>query len=107
MPTSNAEELGLFLKCTVIGRGVFGPCACCQGMAPTAPTEQHQRCVKNLQYFYRGFVPDFFHVGKPLMSTSSSPRSILLHRIYRGRGGQAIPEIQIKFIRYLNEQYAM
>ena len=28
MPTSNAEELGLFLKCTVIGRGVFGPCAC-------------------------------------------------------------------------------
>ena len=25
MPTSNAEELGLFLKCTVIGRGVFGP----------------------------------------------------------------------------------
>ena len=29
MPTSNAEELGLFLKCTVIGRGVFGPCACC------------------------------------------------------------------------------
>ena len=30
MPTSNVEELGLFLKCTVIGRGVFGPCACCQ-----------------------------------------------------------------------------
>ena len=29
MPTSNAEELGLFLKCTVIGRGVFGPCTCC------------------------------------------------------------------------------
>ena len=29
MPTSNAEELRLFLKCTVIGRGVFGPCACC------------------------------------------------------------------------------
>ena len=29
MPTCNAEELGLFLKCTVIGRGVFGPCACC------------------------------------------------------------------------------
>ena len=29
MPTSNTEELGLFLKCTVIGRGVFGPCACC------------------------------------------------------------------------------
>ena len=28
MPTSNAEELRLFLKCTVIGRGVFGPCAC-------------------------------------------------------------------------------
>ena len=28
MPTSNAEELGLFLKCTVIGRGVFGPWAC-------------------------------------------------------------------------------
>ena len=25
MPTSNAEELGLFVKCTVIGRGVFGP----------------------------------------------------------------------------------
>ena len=23
MPTSNAEELRLFLKCTVIGRGVF------------------------------------------------------------------------------------
>ena len=32
MPTSNAEELGLFLKCTVIGRGVFGPCACCSGV---------------------------------------------------------------------------
>ena len=31
MPTSNAEELGLFLKCTVIGRGVFGPCACSFG----------------------------------------------------------------------------
>ena len=29
MPTSNAEELRLFLKCTVIGRGVFGPCTCC------------------------------------------------------------------------------
>ena len=29
MPTSNTEELGHFLKCTVIGRGVFGPCACC------------------------------------------------------------------------------
>ena len=29
MPTSNAEELGLFLKCTVIGHGVFGPCTCC------------------------------------------------------------------------------
>ena len=29
MPTSNTEELGRFLKCTVIGRGVFGPCACC------------------------------------------------------------------------------
>ena len=28
MPTSNAEELRLFFKCTVIGRGVFGPCAC-------------------------------------------------------------------------------
>ena len=28
MPTSNTEELGRFLKCTVIGRGVFGPCAC-------------------------------------------------------------------------------
>ena len=24
MPTSNTEELGRFLKCTVIGRGVFG-----------------------------------------------------------------------------------
>ena len=23
MPTSNTEELGLFLKCTVIGRGEF------------------------------------------------------------------------------------
>ena len=23
MPTSNTEELGRFLKCTVIGRGVF------------------------------------------------------------------------------------
>ena len=32
MPTSNAEELRLFLKCTVIGRGVFGPCACCKLM---------------------------------------------------------------------------
>ena len=32
MPTSNAEELRLFLKCTVIGRGVFGPCACCQAL---------------------------------------------------------------------------
>ena len=31
MPTSNTEELGHFLKCTVIGRGVFGPCACCNG----------------------------------------------------------------------------
>ena len=31
MPTSNTEELGRFLKCTVIGRGVFGPCACCKG----------------------------------------------------------------------------
>ena len=30
MPTSNTEELGRFLKCTVIGRGVFGPCACCE-----------------------------------------------------------------------------
>ena len=29
MPTSNTEEPGRFLKCTVIGRGVFGPCACC------------------------------------------------------------------------------
>ena len=34
MPTSNAEELGLFLKCTVIGRGVFGPCACCKRPPP-------------------------------------------------------------------------
>ena len=24
MPTSTGEELRLFLKCTVIGRGVFG-----------------------------------------------------------------------------------
>ena len=31
MPTSNTEELGRFLKCTVIGRGVFGPCACWTG----------------------------------------------------------------------------
>ena len=29
MPTSTGEELRLFLKCTVIGRGVFGRCACC------------------------------------------------------------------------------
>ena len=32
MPTSNGEELRLFLKCTVIGRGVFGRCACCVRM---------------------------------------------------------------------------
>ena len=32
MPDSNTEELGRFLKCTVIGRGVFGPCACCNGV---------------------------------------------------------------------------
>ena len=30
MPTSNAEELGLFLKCTVIGRGVLD-------LAPAGP----------------------------------------------------------------------
>ena len=34
MPTSNTEELGRFLKCTVIGRGVFGPCACCMPEHP-------------------------------------------------------------------------
>ena len=41
MPTFNAEELGLFLKCTVIGRGVFGPCACLYGfmvLSPVIPT---------------------------------------------------------------------
>ena len=32
MPTSKTEELGHFLKCTVIGRGVFGPCACWTGL---------------------------------------------------------------------------
>ena len=37
MPTSNAEELGLFLKCTVIGRGVVGPCACCLLLDNTRP----------------------------------------------------------------------
>ena len=34
MPTSNAEELGFFLKCTVIGRGFFGHCTCCNGHNP-------------------------------------------------------------------------
>ena len=43
MPTSNAEELRLFLKCTVIGRGVFGPCACCIG---TLTNQNTQYCVK-------------------------------------------------------------
>ena len=41
MPTSNAEELGLFLKCTVIGRGVFGPCACCPAVL-VSDTRKHQ-----------------------------------------------------------------
>ena len=41
MPTSNTEELGRFLKCTVIGRGVFGPCACCLN---TAITEKNSKC---------------------------------------------------------------
>ena len=50
MPTSKTEELGRFLKCTVIGRGVFGPCACClvsprlatieEGPHPTGITDQ-------------------------------------------------------------------
>ena len=39
MPTSNTEELGRFLKCTVIGRGVFGPCACWEGNLGYAPGE--------------------------------------------------------------------
>ena len=38
MPTSNTEELGRFLKCTVIGRGVFGPCACCTHPPSGIPT---------------------------------------------------------------------
>ena len=37
MPTSNTEELGHFLKCTVIGRGVFGPCACCRERGSCTP----------------------------------------------------------------------
>ena len=28
-PPPILKELGRFLKCTVIGRGAFGPCACC------------------------------------------------------------------------------
>ena len=43
MPTSNAEELRLFLKCTVIGRGVFGPCACCDVQL----TERLQRRIQD------------------------------------------------------------
>ena len=40
MPTSNTEELGRFLKCTVIGRGVFGPCACCTAQILIVMTSQ-------------------------------------------------------------------
>ena len=45
MPTSNAEELGLFLKCTVIGRGVFGPCACWRGACSSTTTTSGE-CVR-------------------------------------------------------------
>ena len=41
MPTSNGEELRLFLKCTVIGHGVFGRCACCacgKGRSKSVPS---------------------------------------------------------------------
>ena len=51
MPTSNAEELGLFLKCTVIGRGVFGPCACCRAQANHKLTSGIP-CRHNLQSKY-------------------------------------------------------
>ena len=44
MPTSNTEELGLFLKCTVIGRGDFGPCACWADVGiPFAPALPRNR----------------------------------------------------------------
>ena len=48
MPTSNAEELGLFLKCTVIGRGVFGPCACCTAVSKMAGTEYSESAVVDI-----------------------------------------------------------
>ena len=51
MPTSNAEELGLFLKCTVIGRGVFGPCACCTGMEFYCITQFNFLALKRLVKF--------------------------------------------------------
>ena len=43
MPTSNTEELGRFLKCTVIGRGVFGPCACCIFVVPFESPKTHHK----------------------------------------------------------------
>ena len=48
MLTSNAEELRLFLKCTVIGRGVFGPCGCCKQAAWRTQEGSELRFVSNL-----------------------------------------------------------
>ena len=48
MPTSNAEELGLFLKCTVIGRGVFGPCTCCSARKNTEILDVRHKSEENI-----------------------------------------------------------
>ena len=52
MPTSNAEELELFLKCTVIGRGVFGPCACWKRQFTCIDQQQDLKFfLKNLDFY--------------------------------------------------------
>ena len=52
MPTSNTEELGHFLKCTVIGRGVFGPCACCDPVFLTGLQNFNLALLNHLQYTF-------------------------------------------------------
>ena len=52
MPTSTGEELRLFLKCTVIGRGVFGRCACWGGGGDTSRTF-NKGLPKMVRRFYK------------------------------------------------------
>ena len=65
MPTSNTEELGHFLKCTVIGRGVFGPCACCFCLIRVSSSKNvHMRRTGGLSTPFRCMWVKFILFGK-------------------------------------------